>query len=156
MPPVSDRYAVPDWLTDYVSLWVDRLELGNWKITLRIDHCVQDDPFIQALTEQRPQLNEAKIIFRGDVEDTEEWRITIVHECLHVKHGRIDHFLERAVFPEMFTGEGQRLVREGYSQHYESYVHEMANILYRMWKWKEEAVTPPPRTRNKPAKPAKD
>ena len=135
----DDRYAVPDWLNDYAALWIERLHLTGWKINLKIEHCINDDVCIEALTTQRPQLNEATISFRSDVEDTENWRITVIHELLHVLHARIDRFLEFAVFPEMLSDEGRRIVREGYSQHYESFTHGLAVVLYRMWEVKSES-----------------
>jgi hypothetical protein len=135
---LTDRYAVPDWLTEYVALWVSRLEMGDsWTIRLQLEHCIDNDPYVEAMAYNFAHLNQGKIVFRSDVEDTENWRVTVVHELLHIKHSRIDSFLEKAVFSEMFTDEGRRIVKTGYSQHYESFIHDMACILYKMWEYKQ-------------------
>lgn len=149
----EDLYAVPNWLTDYVALWKDRLWLGLWHITLRLEHTVEGDPGIEAVCRQYPDLNEAAIVFRSDVEDTEDWRITVIHELLHVKHARIDKFLTDVVFPEMPAEEAERMAKAGYSQHMESFTHDMARCLYDMWAFKEQnpeavAKVPARRTRN--------
>lgn len=117
--------TVPTWLQEKVALWIDRLQLGEWEIGLRLALVLNDDANVQGLCDQYPDLNEARLTFRADIEDTKEWERTIVHELLHVKHSRIDHFLEGVVFPSL----DNVLATITYRQFVESYTHSLAKAL---------------------------
>jgi hypothetical protein len=89
--------TVPPWLSQYALAWKNRLYLNAWDVTLRIAICVNEDHETHALCEQWPDLNMARLTFRADVEDTKEWRITVIHELIHVAHSRIDRAVECAI-----------------------------------------------------------
>lgn len=122
--------TVPAWLTDKVSLWKERLRLGEWDIVIGIAFAPNSDPDCLGLTEQFPNLNLARITFRADIEDNEDWDNTIVHELLHVKHSRVDHFLEGVIFPSLENV----MATIAYRQHIESYTHSLAKVLVDAWK----------------------
>lgn len=121
--------SIPDWLSQYALAWKDRLYLNAWEVTLRIALCVHDDPDTRALTEQWPDLNEARLTFRADIEDVKAWRITIIHELIHVAHSRIDRAVECAILPELAIA-AHDLAQNVYHQHVESYVAFLARTLY--------------------------
>ena len=121
---------VPDWLHRYILAWVDRLALNDWRVKIAIELYVNDDPDCHALCSQHPDLNEARLTFRADIEDTKEWRITVIHELLHVRHSRIDHAVERVIIPELAAAACQPL-QTLYHQHVESFTAYLARTLYR-------------------------
>lgn len=121
--------TVPPWLNQYILAWMDRLSLNDWKIKVAIELCVNEDANTHALTEQFPDLNEAHLTFRADIEDVKEWRKTVIHELVHVAHSRIDHAVERAMLPELAQAV-QQPMREVYHQYVESYVAFLARTLY--------------------------
>lgn len=133
------EYPVPQWLRDYVDLWADRLGLyPEWrKIGIEICRVISDDAGTLAHADRDVKLNEAVLRFNCDVEDTHEWRQTVVHELLHVKHTRIDAFYRGVVVPQLSSSAGE-MASEGYNQHMESYIESMAQILYAMWATKEK------------------
>ena len=122
--------TVPEWLHRYVLAWIDRLFLNDWTIRLAVELCVNNDPDTHALTHQIPDCNEARITFRADVEDTKDWRITIIHELIHVAHSRIDHAVEGVMIPEL-SQPARDPIQAMYHQHVESYVAFLARTLYR-------------------------
>jgi hypothetical protein len=126
---VSVDLTVPDWLHRYILAWVDRLALNDWRVKVTIALCVNDDPDTHALCHQQPDLNEASLTFRVDIEDTKEWRITVIHELIHVRHSRIDHAVERVMIPELASA-AQQPARELYHQHVESFTAYIARTLY--------------------------
>lgn len=121
---------VPSWLHQYALAWIDRLFLNDWTITLEIALCVNKDANIDAMCTQHPDMNQATIIFRADVEDTKEWRRTVIHELIHVAHSRIDHAVEDSIIPQLPTAAHQ-LGYDSYHQHVESYTAFLARTLYR-------------------------
>ena len=121
---------VPVWLHQYVLAWIDRLHLNDWTIKLAIELCPNDNADTHAVCTQSPDLNEARITFRADVEDTKDWRRTVIHELIHVAHSRIDHALECVVLPEL-APQVQQPMRQMYHQHVESYTAFLADTLYR-------------------------
>lgn len=125
--------APPKWLSDTVYEWLQRLHMQEWKVGVQLALVMQGNPDTLALCEQYPDINYARITFRADVEDTPAWHETIAHELLHVKHSRIDNYLERTVFPSLADQEfGYRV----YASFYEPYIDAMAKALV-------ELTTPP-------------
>lgn len=122
--------TVPDWLHRYVLAWIDRLHLNDWTIKLSVDLCVNANADIQAMCKQHPDMNQATIIFRADVEDTKDWRRTIIHELIHVAHSRIDHAVEDSIIPQL-PAAAHQLGFDTYHQHVESYTAFLADTLYR-------------------------
>ena len=127
-PQFPDKF--PEWLSEYLRKWRDRLELFEWEVKPSIDVCPDEKDFrVEARCQQMPNLNTCNLRFRSDIENDKKWRINIIHEMLHIKHARIDCYLEEVVFPE--TGNYTHAsIQKGYGQHYESYIHGMACALY--------------------------
>lgn len=122
--------VVPEWVLEYIRLWRDVLYLRHWQIDIVIELCVNYDTDCRALTEQFPDANHARLTFRADIEETPEWKTTIIHELLHIAHARIDHLVESAFIPEMKHAD--TLAREVYHQYIESYTAQFAEILHNM------------------------
>ena len=119
--------SVPEWVRDYVQEWRDVLLLHEWRIHIALALCVYHDPDCRGLTETCPDVNEATITFRADIEETDDWKRTIIHELLHVRHARIDHYIQSALLPGLPDG---RLAMVVYHQYNESFIAGMANSLY--------------------------
>jgi hypothetical protein len=85
---VAVDLTVPDWVGTYIRAWCDRLCLKDWRIKVSIELCVNDDPDCHAVCVQQPDINQADITFRADIEDVKEWRKTVIHELIHVSHSR--------------------------------------------------------------------
>lgn len=120
---------VPEWLTMYIRAWCDRLCLKDWRIKVSIELCINNDPNVHAMCKQHPDLNEATILFRADVEDTKDWRRTVIHELIHVAHSRIDHAVEDSIIPQL-PAAAHQLGYDAYHQHVESYTAYLAETLY--------------------------
>ena len=84
-----------------------------------------------ASTQQHSHLREARIDFRVDVDDTEEWRVIVIHELLHIAHSQIDGMVTNVILPMLGEGQGT-LALEAYRQVYEPFVHMLAKTLYEM------------------------
>ncbi|BDI27997.1 hypothetical protein CCAX7_000480 [Capsulimonas corticalis] len=130
--------TVPQWLRDYVDLWADRLGLyPEWQpIGIKLARVVYGEELTFAVSARIAKLNKATITFSCDVEDTAEWRITVVHELLHVKHTRIDAYIRECITPQLAPG-AEKVADAGYDQQMESYIESFAHILYDMWAAKE-------------------
>jgi len=120
--------SVPDWLNDFVAEWARRLSLSDWKLTARLSLCPGDIPDCDGFTDQKPDTNAATLTFCATIEDTEYWRVVVIHELMHVAHSRIDHVFQCAIRPEL-PGEVQTMADTAYRQYVESYVHRMAKSL---------------------------
>jgi hypothetical protein len=130
--------TVPAWLRDYVDLWADRLGLyPEWQpVEIKLARVVFGNEHTYAVSSRIVKLNKATITFSCDVDDTQEWRITVVHELLHVKHARIDAYIRECITPPSCGG-AEKFADAGYDQHMESYIESMSQILYAMWAVKE-------------------
>ena len=130
--PCSELFPdkFPEWLQEHLRKWRDRLELYEWDIRPSICVCPDEHDFqVEACCQQYPELNLCYLSFRSDIENNKNWRINAIHELLHVKHARIDRYLESVVFPE--TGSmTETAIKRGYRQHYETYIHGFAVALY--------------------------
>ena len=93
--------AIPHWLHQYILAWCDRLCLKDWRIKVSIELCINDDPNVHAMCKQHPDMNEATLLFRADIEDVKDWRRTVIHELIHVAHSRIDHAVEDSLIPQL-------------------------------------------------------
>lgn len=123
-------FDVPEWVTAYIHVWRDRLLLSEWRLTLALALCVNDDPDVRALCQQYCDNNRAIITFRADIENTTEWREVIIHELLHIRHARIDHRIECAFIPELASA-AQQMAQTIYHQDVEAYTEAMTHTLYR-------------------------
>jgi hypothetical protein len=121
--------TAPGWVVSYMRTWIERLHLETWKIDVQLALCVNGDSQTHGLCEQYPDVNECCVTLRADIEDTPEWRKTIIHELLHVAHARLDHLTERAIIPQVAEA-AQPLAIEVYHQHVETYIHMLTLTLY--------------------------
>lgn len=137
MPEKPDVLKVPQWLKDYVDLWVDRLEISpQWRIEVEMALAPGDDTANLACCLCISRRQFARLTFRVDIEDTHDNRITIIHELLHVLHDRIDRVLEATIVPNLL--ESQRIMAQNaYNEAMEPFIDNLARILYQMWAVKE-------------------
>lgn len=124
-------WQVPQWAEEFVQRWAQRLNLEHWEIRLRMALSVDGDEYCKALCEQYCDINLAIITIRADAGDEAEWRVSLLHEMLHVAHARVDNYVNNAAIPEM--GEGQQdFARELYRQIYEPFVDRLSWSLYQL------------------------
>lgn len=119
--------TVPEWLNHKVAQWIDILSMREWEIAVGLALAPGNDPDCLGRAEQYPSLNFGRITFRVDIENNPEWEKTIVHELLHVKHCRIDHFVEEVMIPGM---DGASVACSlTYRQFIEPFIYSMADSL---------------------------
>lgn len=125
------RKHVPDWVQPYLEKWQKRLGLSEWSITVRAVLCVNEDPEARACCEQFPDISNAIITLRADIEDNGTWKATLLHELLHIAHARIDHLIETAIIPELPAGT-QDLARRVYRHPVEPFIESLAFAFWQM------------------------
>ena len=126
-------YAVPEWITEYVALWIGRLRLEEWSVFVRVVSHIEEAPEADGFCWQFPDLNQIQLQFQRDIEDNDDGRIVILHELLHAMHARIDRVVQNVIQPALpFEVEG--MARRAYTDAYESYIHRLAVSLYNLSK----------------------
>jgi len=130
---------VPEWAVRHVSEWADRLEMTGWRICLSASHCPGDTPDCDGYAHIQADINKADITLHAGLEDDEYGEQVIVHELLHVVHGRIDHYLQDALWPQL-PDAACDLADNTYRQLSESYIHAMAVALVHMRRESQDAT----------------
>ncbi|MBP9075199.1 MAG: hypothetical protein KBG20_23020 [Caldilineaceae bacterium] len=124
---------MPEWITEYVALWIGRLRLEEWRVYVRVVSHIEDFPGASGFCRQLPDINEIHLQFQMDIEDDDCGRIVILHELLHAQHARIDRVVQGVIQPALpFEVEG--MARRAYTDAYESYIHRLAVSLYNLSK----------------------
>ncbi len=124
--------TVPEWLTTKCSLWIERLQMGEWDIQIKLALVLNDDPNCKGTAEAFPDISLGRIELRADIADDEEGEITLVHELLHIKHARIDDVINRVFEPQLNASTA--LVQMVYRVAMEPYIDSMAKALVRLAK----------------------
>lgn len=120
---------LPEWAADAIKTYATALNLNHWRIEAVVEQCIDDDPDTMAQCEQFNGQTRAVIHLRSDMEDTQEWRITILHEMLHVAHAHVDAMLQRVIFPHL--PEAARVMADAaYRETYEPFVDSLATSFY--------------------------
>lgn len=152
---MSVDLTVPEWVENYIKAWSERLGINYKYLHISLAMAVQDDTDVRACAQVQPDINTASLIFRADIENTPEWRRTIIHELLHVVHGRLDHFTENALIPQVAES-SQNFAIVAYRQYMESFIDGMADTLYWCTRWRDfpdeyPDDAPPPKERKRRA-----
>lgn len=121
----------PDWVHDTIAEWLKRFELTNWEVSFKLHQCIDDNPDIRAQVEVWQNRHLACLKIRADVEDTPEWRRTLIHECCHILHERVDQLLREVVAPEL-PHDARRPVSAAYSNVLEEYTDQLTWVLWRL------------------------
>lgn len=108
--------------------------MTEWNVSLRLALVVDGNEDCRGLCEQHPDINLGRITIRADVEDTQEWEITLVHELLHVKHSRIDDVVDRVLEPQLNAS--TVMVQTTYRLAMEPFIDSMAHVLVEMYQEK--------------------
>lgn len=122
--------TLPDWLQKKCSLWIERLNMGEWDVGIRLALVVMNDEDTKGSVEAYPDINLGRIQIRADVEDNEDWEVTLVHELLHIKHARIDDVIQRVFEPH--TAVPTELVDSIYRRALEPYIDSLSKALVAM------------------------
>ncbi len=126
-------YAVPEWISEYVSLWIGRLRLEEWSVFVRVVSRIEEAPEADGFCWQFPDLNQIQLQFQRDIEDNDDGRIVILHELLHAMHARIDRVVQNVILPAL-PADTDEMARRAYTDAYESYIHRLAVALYNLSK----------------------
>jgi len=126
---VSVDLSFPTWAKEYIVAWSKRLYLDQWTLRMELALTVCNHEDTRASCYAQADVNTATLTFRADIEDTEAWRRTILHELMHVVHARIDHCVTRAIVPQAAEA-SQPLADVIYKQQMESFIDGMADSLY--------------------------
>lgn len=129
---------VPQWVQERIAWWKDKLEMWEWRLHIRLEMILDDNENCRGLCQPYPDTNQARIQFRADIEDTEEWEITILHELLHVKHSRIDDTIWHIFGP--MVNMPNETVESIYKRQNEPYIESMAQCLVRLRRETEETT----------------
>ncbi len=120
-------FSVPKWLERYIDLWYQRLDLNEWRVKYHLGL----DPTSYAAVIVKPQLNEARVSFRVDIKDTPGSRRDVIHELIHVKHGRVDEVVHKVIIEQL--PESQRdMANRAYAAAYEPFVHGVADNFFEL------------------------
>jgi len=122
--------TVPEWLQSKVGQWKDALHMAEWEVAIGLALTPNGNADCLALADQFPDLNFGRIVFRADIENNRFGEETIVHELLHIKHSRIDHFIEGVMIPNI--DDGSLICSMTYRQLIEPYINSMAKALVDM------------------------
>ncbi len=125
------HHEIPEWAEKYIYLWRSRLLLEHWRLYLRTELCLFDDPQCRGGCEADSHTNTAHLTFRADISNDDSWRQTVIHEIIHVTHAHIDHAVECVIIPELPSA-AQELAKNAYRQQMESFVASLATTLYRL------------------------
>jgi hypothetical protein len=127
--------TVPGWLERKLQTWVDRLQMHEWEVRLRLDLTIDNNEDCRGQAEHYPGINLGRIVLRADVEDSEEWEITLVHELLHIKHSRIDAVVDHAFIASLAGSQSAvttAMAETVYRQAYEPFIDSMAKVLVKL------------------------
>lgn len=130
--------APPQWLLEKCEYWAGVLNLDGWRITVALTLVVDDDPELAGCAEWMAGNLWGRVTLRVDcVHDwSETWEKTLVHELLHIKHGRLDDFVRKAVFPQVAAPD--EFLKEVYSGELEPFIEGVAASFIEMNKAKFE------------------
>lgn len=105
MQEVCMAQSAIEWIRERVVYWREKLFLEHWTITVRDALCVERDPDCVASARVYSAYNNAILTFRGDAspDGEKDWEETIIHEMLHVAHGRIDAVIQDVIIPQLPT-----------------------------------------------------
>ena len=121
---------VPDWLRAHLTYWQNALHMWEWEIRLRLEMVLDGHEEYRGLASPYPLISMGRIGIRADVEDTEEWEVTFVHEMLHIKHSRVDEVIWHVLGPQVDVP--NEMIEAIYKQTLEPYIESMAKALVKM------------------------
>lgn len=120
---------VPGWVEPFLETWQGVLNIKDWRIATRVQLVIDNDPDVMSMCYAQPDINHASLYIRADIEQTADWETALIHELLHVAHGRVDGFFDDILLPTLPEG-AQELARKTYSHLYESYTESMARVMH--------------------------
>lgn len=124
----------PRWVADHIAHCQRVLRLEAWTISFRLEYVIDGDEHIHGQVTLSPHLWRARILLRGDIEDSPWWHKVIWHEMLHVSHSRIDEAVEDVLIPALGTGggTGTAMASLAYGKQLEPFIEQMARIFLKL------------------------
>lgn len=137
--------TMPEWAANYLPMWRDILLLGEWKIHVRLSANPNPNgdanPIMpaKAATVVYYDILTARIELLDTIpkdpaaarpEEIADWQITIIHELLHIKFGRLMSYVDDVLIPALRTAEGKEMAAAGFIREYEPTIEGMARLLH--------------------------
>ena len=124
---MSDVFDVPKWVKGFVTDWKTKLDLWGWRLQFRMSNLPHNMRAHGAVI-VHSWTNEAEIELRVGIQDEPSGHKTLLHELMHVKHGRID-VVVRDVIIAALPDALQEMAENAYDGVNESFVDSMADCL---------------------------
>jgi hypothetical protein len=119
---------LPQWAERFIHHAAADLGLDAWDIDVAMDREPGELSGNLASVEFDCNNRRAKVTLRTDAEDSREWRVTIVHELLHIVHARVDQAVEDELLPSL-PREARRMARRMYGNAVEALVEALAGRI---------------------------
>jgi hypothetical protein len=129
---MSIDLTAPPWLLSKCSLWIERLQMGEWDVQIKLALVLNEDPECRGTAEAYPDISLGRIELRADIEDNAEGETTLVHELLHIKHGRIDDVINRVLEPQINVP--TPMVKSVYRLALEPFIDSLSKALVKLAK----------------------
>lgn len=131
--------APPQWLLDKCEFWVGVLRLDRWKIGVALALVVDGDPELAGCAEWDSSIHWGRVTLRVDCvhEWSEQWEATLVHELLHIKHGRVDDFFHKVVCPQVAAADS--MLQAMYRSEIEPFIDHLSWALVELHQQKESS-----------------
>lgn len=131
----AGKESLPKWAKTYLREWAKRLTLHEWRITAYLHPGEPGEPMGYASINRN--IQRADITIRQDVPqkpdtaDLEEWKLTIIHELLHVRFANITYCVVTDILGQ-FGEQSYQLAYADFDTRLEQLIERMANILYEL------------------------
>jgi hypothetical protein len=124
---MPDPFDVPKWVKKFVTDWKSKLSLWGWRLHFRMSNSPHDIKAHGAVI-VHSWTNEAEIELRVGIQDDLSGHKTIVHELLHVLHGRID-VVVRDVIIDALPEQLKEMAESAYDNVNEPFIDNLADCL---------------------------
>ncbi|MCB0156446.1 MAG: hypothetical protein KDF65_16735 [Anaerolineae bacterium] len=133
--------STPVWVMELVKRWRDLLLLHEWEINIKLAAipCSDGAGYVRGCVNVYPDIMRADIQLNEDIAQAEndeergQWEVTIIHELLHVRMGRLSDFVERDLLPEL-SPSASNVASGTLRRELEPLVETLARILHRFAK----------------------
>jgi len=125
--------VLPEWAINCIDYWKQILMLGEWTLRTKVVPRPDNDEQARACVAVHTDTLIADIEIRDDLSQDydHEWELTIIHELLHVRLGRITDFVQRDLIPELASA-AQSLAYKSLTREVEPTVELLAAVLLKL------------------------
>jgi len=128
---------VPKWAMDYINEWRDILYLYEWRLRVNLTPHPDEDASgcTKASVRVWPGPIIAEIEIRDDIpesptpDELKEWQITLIHELLHIRLGRITDMVDNHLITELVPA-ARDMMGKVFEREVEPIIEIMAHVLH--------------------------